>query len=47
MCKRPTGLGVLGMDATLKLKAVGFNVAGWSETRQPRPGSSRFANRTA
>ena len=31
------GLGVLGMDAAMKLKAVGFNVGGWSKTLKSAP----------
>ena len=32
------GLGVLGMDAAAKLKALGFKVAGWSATPKPDTG---------
>ena len=32
------GLGVLGMDAAMKLKALGFKVAGWSATQKSAPG---------
>ena len=31
------GLGVLGMDAALKLKALGFRVAGWSARQKSAP----------
>ena len=36
------GLGVLGMDAAMKLKAVGFRVAGWSTTPKSAPGVECF-----
>ena len=36
------GLGVLGMDAALKLKAMGFRVAGWSATAKSAPGIESF-----
>ena len=36
------GLGVLGMDAAMKLKAVGFAVAGWSATPKSAPGVEAF-----
>lgn len=32
------GLGVLGMDAALKLKALGFEVGGWSSSQKSAPG---------
>lgn len=36
------GLGVLGRDAALKLKALGFDVAGWSATPKALPGVVSF-----
>ena len=36
------GLGVLGLDAAKKLKALGFKVAGWSATRKSAPGIECF-----
>jgi len=36
------GLGVLGGDAALKLKALGFTVAGWSATEKALPGVASF-----
>ncbi len=37
------GLGVLGMDAALKLNALGFRVAGWSATPKSMAGVQCFA----
>ena len=37
------GLGVLGADAALKLKALGFKVAGWSATPKRVAGVETFA----
>jgi glyoxylate/hydroxypyruvate reductase len=37
------GLGVLGTDAALKLKALGFKVAGWSRSRKSLPGVESFS----
>ncbi len=37
------GLGALGCDAALKLRSVGFDVAGWSRTRKEIPGVRSFA----
>ncbi len=37
------GLGVLGRDAALKLKALGFQVAGWSATAKSVPGVETFS----
>lgn len=37
------GFGTLGQDAGRKLKALGFNVAGWSRTPRPVPGFAAFA----
>jgi glyoxylate/hydroxypyruvate reductase A len=37
------GMGELGADAANKLKAIGFEVAGWSATRKPFPGIVSFA----
>ena len=37
------GLGVLGRDAAAKLRALGFDVAGWSRTPQDVPGLRCFA----
>jgi glyoxylate/hydroxypyruvate reductase A len=37
------GLGHLGMDAALKLRALGFAVAGWSRTVKPLDGVQSFA----
>ncbi|RYC32477.1 glyoxylate/hydroxypyruvate reductase A [Lichenibacterium minor] len=39
------GLGVLGVDAATKLKAVGFDVAGWSRSPRDVPGIASFAGR--
>ncbi len=36
------GLGVLGMDAALKLKGLGYRVAGWSVTPKTAPGIQSF-----
>jgi glyoxylate/hydroxypyruvate reductase A len=36
------GLGVLGLDAAMKLKAVGFAVAGWSASPKSAPGVETF-----
>ncbi|HKN26354.1 MAG TPA: glyoxylate/hydroxypyruvate reductase A [Roseiarcus sp.] len=36
------GLGVLGLDAALKLQALGFKVAGWSATAKSAPGIESF-----
>ena len=36
------GLGVLGLDAARKLKALGFRVSGWSATRKSAPGIESF-----
>ncbi|WMT91761.1 glyoxylate/hydroxypyruvate reductase A [Pelagibacterium sp. H642] len=37
------GLGVLGTDAALKLKAIGFSVTGWSRTAKQIEGVKLFA----
>ncbi len=37
------GLGVLGKDATAKLKALGFKVAGWSLSPKSLPGVACFS----
>lgn len=37
------GLGVLGGDATLKLKALGFHVTGWSRTQKHLAGVETFS----
>ena len=37
------GLGVLGLDAATKLKALGFKVAGWSATPKSAPGIECFS----
>jgi glyoxylate/hydroxypyruvate reductase A len=37
------GLGALGGDAALKLKALGFDVAGWSRRPRALPGIQSFA----
>jgi glyoxylate/hydroxypyruvate reductase len=37
------GMGELGADAAEKLKALGFEVAGWSATRKALPGIRSFA----
>jgi glyoxylate/hydroxypyruvate reductase len=37
------GLGVLGADAALKLKALGFKVAGWSASEKSLPGVECFS----
>ena len=39
------GLGVLGMDAALKLKAMGFRVAGWSATPKSGCAMDTFCGR--
>jgi glyoxylate/hydroxypyruvate reductase A len=36
------GLGVLGQDAIMKLKMLGFNVVGWSRTKKQIPGIMCF-----
>jgi len=36
------GLGVLGLDASAKLKAIGFDVAGWSRTQKHVAGLTTF-----
>ena len=36
------GLGVLGLDAARKLKAIGFDVAGWSRSRKQIDGIDTF-----
>ncbi len=36
------GLGVLGSDAALKLKVLGFDVAGWSRSERKLPGIATF-----
>jgi len=36
------GLGVLGADAALMLRRIGFNVAGWSRTPKALPGIETF-----
>jgi glyoxylate/hydroxypyruvate reductase A len=37
------GLGELGQDAAKKLKALGFDVAGWSRSQKSLPGVTSFA----
>lgn len=37
------GLGVLGADAAMKLKLIGFDVAGWSRSRKDLTGIGCFA----
>ena len=37
------GLGVMGMDAATKLKALGFKVAGWSASPKSLPGVACFS----
>ena len=37
------GLGVLGSDAALKLKVLGFDVAGWSRSERKLPGIATFS----
>lgn len=37
------GLGVLGLDASEKLKTIGFDVAGWSRSRKDVPGVACFS----
>jgi glyoxylate/hydroxypyruvate reductase A len=37
------GLGVLGSDAALKLRMIGFKVCGWSRTRKELEGIETFA----
>ncbi|MBV8564791.1 MAG: glyoxylate/hydroxypyruvate reductase A [Methylobacteriaceae bacterium] len=39
------GLGVMGADAARKLKAIGFDVAGWSRAARSVPGIECFAGR--
>jgi glyoxylate/hydroxypyruvate reductase len=44
--ERPVGIlgfGTLGQDAGKKLRALGFDVAGWSRTEKPVPGVATFA----
>jgi len=41
------GLGVLGSDAALKLKTIGFRVSGWSATPKSIPASRAFRARAA
>jgi glyoxylate/hydroxypyruvate reductase len=36
------GLGVLGLDAAMKLKAIGFDVAGWSRKKREAKGIATF-----
>jgi glyoxylate/hydroxypyruvate reductase len=36
------GMGVLGSDAALKLKVLGFDVAGWSRSERKLPGIAGF-----
>ncbi len=40
------GMGVMGRDSALKLKGLGFRVAGWSRTRKVIPGVECFAGET-
>jgi glyoxylate/hydroxypyruvate reductase A len=37
------GMGVLGRDAARVLRAIGFEVAGWSRSRRDEPGVTMFA----
>ena len=37
------GFGELGLDAARKLKALGFDVAGWSQSPKTEPGVACFA----
>jgi glyoxylate/hydroxypyruvate reductase len=37
------GLGVMGLDAATKLKALGFKVAGWSKSRKSLPSVECFS----
>ncbi len=37
------GLGVMGQDAAMKLKALGFKVAGWSSSPKSLPGIACFS----
>jgi glyoxylate/hydroxypyruvate reductase A len=37
------GMGVLGQDAAVKLKVMGFNVVGWSRSQKTVPGIKCFA----
>ncbi len=37
------GLGVMGTDSALKLRDIGFAVAGWSQSRKSVPGVESFA----
>jgi glyoxylate/hydroxypyruvate reductase len=39
------GLGVLGLDAARKLKALGFSVAGWSRSKKDEPGIECYSGR--
>ncbi len=39
------GMGVLGQDAARKLKTMGFDVAGWSQSGRPVDGIPMFAGR--
>jgi glyoxylate/hydroxypyruvate reductase A len=44
--ERPVGIlgfGTLGRDAGRKLRALGFDVAGWSRSENPLPGFATFA----
>ena len=40
------GMGVLGSDAAAKLNVMGFQVAGWSNTRKSVPGVESFAGQS-
>jgi|SRR6185437_14589200 len=45
-CERPVGIlgfGTMGQDAGGKLKALGFDVAGWSRTAKEVPGFATYA----
>ncbi len=37
------GMGVMGMDSAIKLRDLGFRVAGWSRSRKEVPGVESFA----
>ena len=37
------GLGVMGQQSALRLRDLGFRVAGWSRTRKDIPGVESFA----
>ena len=41
------GLGVLGLDAAAKLRALGFKVAGWSASARSGPAFPAFTAPTA